>query len=224
MKHLLLFAALSLAFSCTQPPASTTTSDGVTNAVPPANLKPGEAGISETVQVFDSISGKPRDAQRPFDALSASISLSPETVPDAVAAQVVMPKPSTPQETRIVRVLTTNYWVVEALHRMSEQANRPNQGAWFKLNPDGSYEYGQFDKKIGTGGWSFRYSDDRKKALLHFDSGMKGDDREWALQLGKEEDVMVWVGTSRYTTTDIQCKLKNLMFQPKNRKEMGLEE
>ncbi len=43
------------------------------------------------------------------------------------------------------------------------------------------------------------------------------------MQIAKTEDVMVWVGTERYNTTGINLKLLNLLFTPKNRKEIGLD-
>jgi hypothetical protein len=73
--------------------------------------------------------------------------------------------------------------------------------------------------KIGTGAWSI----DGQKATVHLDAPLVGDDREWKMQIAKTEDVMVWVGTERYNTTGINLKLLNLLFTPKNRKEIGLD-
>ncbi|MFQ5448132.1 MAG: hypothetical protein ACE5FF_14505, partial [Saprospiraceae bacterium] len=130
-------------------------------------------------------------------------------------------KADTPQSQRIVHALTTDYWVIWALSRIGRKANKPHQGTWFKFNPDGSYEYGHFERHIGKGAWSWHYQGE--KAYLLLDSEILGDDREWSFLMGRDEDVMIWVGTERYHTNDIQCKLQKLMFIPKNRGEMGYE-
>ncbi len=179
--------------------------------------------IYETKTVVDSITGKAFEVQRPVDPLSTAISKDPVSIPDAVKPKPVPLAPVSPQQQRIVRVLTKDYWIVWALHKIKHKGlNRINQGAWFKFNPDGSYQYGQFDKTIGNGAWSWEYRGD--KAILLLDSEMVGDDREWSFLLGSDEDVMVWVGTDRYHTTDTQCKLQNLIQPPRNRQEMGFQE
>jgi hypothetical protein len=43
------------------------------------------------------------------------------------------------------------------------------------------------------------------------------------MQIAKTEDVMVFIGTDRYNTNSINMKLLNLLFIPKNRKEIGLD-
>lgn len=179
--------------------------------------------IYETKTVLDSITGEAFEVKRPVDPISTAISSNPVSIPDAVKPKPVNPAPVSPQQKRIVRVLTKDYWIVWALHKIGHKGlNHINQGAWFKFNPDGSYQYGQFEKTIGNGAWSWRYEGD--KAILLLDSDKVGDDREWSFLLGSDEDVMVWVGTDRYHTTDTQCKLQNLIQPPRNRKEMGFEE
>ncbi|MBI1225875.1 MAG: hypothetical protein GC192_11620 [Bacteroidetes bacterium] len=177
-------------------------------------------GILETVQVVDTMTGNFHYGKRPIAALSTAIGANPVIKMDAKKPVPVTPSPTTPQQERIVKVLTSNYWVVQGLVRIRDkEASRTNPGAWFKFMPDGSYDYGYMQNKIGTGAWSI----DGKLGTLLLDSPLYGDDREWKLQIAKTEDVMVWVGTLKYNTTSINLKLLNLLFIPKNRKEIGLD-
>lgn len=205
-------------------PASTSSRDASTelDSSQSVLLVPtSEDGIMETVTVFDSTSQRVIKVQRPVNELSTAIGSKPITKIDPVKPVVKKPAPSTPQESRVVRVLTKNYWVVWGLLRINNKAaTRTNQGAWFKFNEDGSYDYGFMEKKIGSGGWSF----DGQKARIYLDSELYGDDREWKVLINSEEDQMVWVGTPEMHTTAIQMKLQNFLFIPKNRKEIGLPE
>jgi hypothetical protein len=200
---------------------TTTITDVKSVATNTTDNPPVPDGIYETVTVMDSVSGQIIKTQRPINAISASIGPNPITKTDPVKPVLVKPAPATPQESKIVRVLTSNYWVIWALIRINDKpANRINQGTWFKFNDDGTYTYGFWEKKIGSGTWTF----DGKKATLQLDSELYGDDREWSFKIGKDEDVMIWVGTPRYRTTAINLKLQNFLFIPKNRKEIGLPE
>ena len=44
----------------------------------------------------------------------------------------------------------------------------------------------------------------------------------WSVKIGSDEDLMIWVGTETYNTNGVQQRLENLMFTPKNRKELGM--
>ena len=182
---------------------------------------PGSDGIMEPTTVLDEATGKAKIAYRPVNPLSTAIGDSPIKKMDAMKPRATPPKAVTAQEQRVVRVLTTELWAVWALVRIKDQpANRQNQGAWFKFNPDGTYEYGFWDEPIGSGAWFF----DGSTANLHLDSELQGDDREWRLQMGQDEDVMVWIGTDRFHTTDIQLKLERFANVPKTRAELGVTE
>jgi hypothetical protein len=218
MKYLLLpITAVLFLFACKNDPAPGTSGTPVTpNGGEPA------LPITETKMVIDSVTGKVYEVQRPVNAISTAISETPSATKDAVAPHPGPPDASTPQGQRIVNALTQDYWVIWALSRIGYKANRPHQGTWFKFHPDGSYEYGHFSQTIGKGAWSWRY--EGEKAYLLLDSELLGDDREWSFLMGSDEEVMIWVGTERYHTNDIQCKLQKLMFIPKNRGEMGYED
>lgn len=188
-------------------------------AQPPA--LPGTDGVTQTKVVIDETTGEPTLAEKPIYPLSSAIGPDPVQKIDPVEPVIVQPQPRTPQESRVNRVLTNNFWVVQTLIRIKDRpANTQNQGAWFQFKGDGTYDYGFFDKKIASGGWSF----DGQTATLSLDSELIGDDREWEVKIGNEEDIMIWVGTERYRTNDTQMRLYNFLFKPKNRSEMGLKE
>jgi hypothetical protein len=220
MKKIPLLLACSLfLFACQNDNASTEIKSSK-NPAPPSDLTVDADGIMQTIQVVDTVTGNFHIGKKPVAALSSAISPNPIIKIDPVKPVPTPPSPETPQQQRIVKVLTANYWVVQGLVRIRDkEASRSNPGAWFKFNPDGSYEYGYMQNKIGIGAWNI----DGQKGSLHLDAPLVGDDREWTLQIAKTEDVMVWVGTERYNTTGTNLKLLNLLFIPKNRKEIGLD-
>ncbi|RMF22331.1 MAG: hypothetical protein D6765_14410 [Bacteroidetes bacterium] len=133
-----------------------------------------------------------------------------------------LPPPVNEEEARARRALTNNYWVVNFFHRIRDpQANRANQGRWYKFNPDGTYECGQFEKTFCKGKWRLFLEGNR--ARLDLDAEIPEEDGEWMMQMASTEDIMIWVGTERYGTNNVQMRLENLLFIPKNRQEMGLK-
>lgn len=215
---LLLAIGLCCMLACNDEPAKTDQTNG--SPTPPADISLEADGITEKTEVLDTITGRILKVDKPVAAISSAIGANPVVKVDPNKPVPVPPKPATPQQERIVRVLLSNYWIVQGLVKIKDnEATRVNPGAWFKFKPDGSYDYGHMQNNIGTGAWSL----DGKSGTLHLDSPHIGDDREWKLQIAKSEDVMVWVGTERYHTTNITAKLINLLFIPKNRKEIGLD-
>ncbi|MBK9017389.1 MAG: hypothetical protein IPM82_26905 [Saprospiraceae bacterium] len=221
MKKIPLLLAIGLfLFACKPENTSQPITNPDSSPTPPADLSVDADGIMQTVQIVDTLTGNFSMGKKPVAALSSAISPNPIMKEDPVKPVPVAPKAETPQQERLVRVLVSNYWVVQGLVRIRDkEASRTNPGAWFKFRPDGSYDYGYLQNKIGTGAWSI----DGQKATVHLDAPLVGDDREWKMQIAKTEDVMVWVGTERYNTTGINLKLLNLLFTPKNRKEIGLD-
>lgn len=223
----LLFLAFGMLIFACKPDSQTTSNDPSINdptivkgTLPEPKANPEEEGVLENVRIVDTLTGNFHWGKKPLAALSSAIGANPVIKIDPKKPVPTPPKPTSPQQERIVRVLLSNYWVVQGLVRIRDkEASRSNPGAWFKFQPDGSYTYGYMQNTIGTGAWSL----DGQKGTLHLDAPLIGDDREWTLQIAKSEDVMVWVGTERYTTTGTNLKLLNLLFIPKNRKEIGLD-
>ncbi len=220
IKHLLLGLALGLtACACQHEANKNNTTSQSSIPAPPADLTTDNDGITEKTSYLDATTGEMLEVERPIQSLSTAIADNPSMKKDSNVPAPTAPQPKTPQESRVIRVLTNNYWIVNALIRINDKpAYRQNQGAWFKFRPDGTYEYGYFENKIATGAWTF----DGKNAILFLDSELVGDDREWSIKIGNDEDIMIWVGTDRFHTTGIQARLQNFLFIPKNRKEIGL--
>lgn len=194
--------------------------DSETPTAPPSQL-PVTEGITTTTTVLDQLTGQPVIGVKPIKSLSTAIGENALKIEDPIPPKLVAPNPQTAQEQRVIRILTTEYWSVWALVRIKDvPANRENQGAWFKLETDGTYKYGLWDETISTGTWTF----DGPNALLHLDSKLKGDDRDWRIQMGNDEDVMIWIGTEMYNTPDIQLKLMRFFNIPKTRAELGVTE
>ena len=218
MKFLITACFFSLIFATCQnkpqeDPSNTTTA-------PPTQL-PQTEGITTTTMVVDTMTGRPVMGEKPIQALSSAIGDNPKRIVDEIAPVLIPPNPTTAQEQRVHRVLTTELWAVWSLIRIKKvKETRANQGAWYKFSPDGTYEYGFWDEPISTGTWSF----EGDKGLLNLDSKLKGDDRQWKVQMASSEDVMVWVGTERFHTTDISLKLERFANVPKTRAELGVTE
>lgn len=222
MKKIPLLLAIGLiVFSCTNDKPTDTPSSTTSTSTDKTGIEnPADEGVLQTIRIVDTLTGNFHFGKKPLASISSAISANPIIKMDSSKPAPTPPSPQTPQEERIVKVLTSNYWVVQALVRINDkEASRTNPGAWFKLMTDGSYEYGYMQNKIGTGAWSL----DGKRGTVLLDSPLYGDDREWKMQIAKTEDVMVWIGTDRYNTTSINMKLLNLLFIPKNRKEIGLD-
>ncbi|HFA51565.1 MAG TPA: hypothetical protein ENJ95_21325 [Bacteroidetes bacterium] len=214
MKYLILLIAQTLLFSaCNFGTKSTPALETETKHLGTLT----QEGLATTVTITDPKTGNPIQAQRPVKALSAAIGDKPIVIIDPTPPKLSPPNPKTAQEQRVVRVLTTDIWCVWQLIRIKDMpANKRNQGVWFKFNIDGTYKYGIWDKTISEGTWSF----DGKTAYLYLDSKLYGDDREWRIQMGSGEEVMIWIGTERFATTGIQLKLERFYTVPKDIKEL----
>ncbi len=120
-----------------------------------------------------------------------------------------------------LQFLTSNYWVITAwVERFDPELNRKNQGRYYKFNPDGTFVSGQWGKQTGSGTWTYN----GRNRHLYLDSSADGEDGEWRIQINRDGSIMIWVGTERFNTTHIQARLENLLFTPKNRKELGLKD
>jgi len=159
---------------------------------------------------------------------TSSSEVEVENSPIGASDHDVFPKPksgakASPQKARIEQVLATNYWVNTAyFHKKEKGSNRQNQGNWYQFNPDGSFVFGHMSNELTKGTWSFAYAGDVGQVAIKAEnqkySGL------WNIKLVSTEDLMIWVGTEVYKTNGVQQRFENLMFIPKNRKELGLKE
>lgn len=131
-------------------------------------------------------------------------------------------KNSSPQIDRARATLAKNYWVCNAYLKIKDfKKNEENQGRWYKFNEDGTFKVGKFEEEISTGTWSFNYADSTGQVSL--DAVKTEEDGLWNVKFASDESLMIWVGTEEFQTNSIQQRLENLLFIPKNRKEMGLK-
>ncbi len=203
-----------LLFSCIKK-----TQNDPSDLTAPPTQTPEIEGITTTVTVIDEVTGEPVLAEQPIKPLSTAIGENPFKKEDPIPPKLIAPNPQTDQEKRVVEVLTSDYWSVWALVKIKDvPANRENQGAYFKFHLDGTYEYGFWQEPISTGTWTF----DGSTAHVHLDSKLKGDDREWRIQMASDGQTMVWIGTEKYHTPNIQLKLVRFVNLPQTRAELGV--
>ncbi len=173
---------------------------------------------SSTTQ--QAVAGTTADVETPVNTGKTSATdKTGETNPN----RKIFASPDTPQLERVKRVFTTNYWVNTAYFKMSEKgANKKNQGNWYQFNPDGTFTFGHFEEELAKGNWSFDYKDG-SVGQVHLQAENTDYSGMWNVKIGSDEDLMIWVGTEVYNTNGVQQRLENLLFIPKNRKELGMD-
>lgn len=170
---------------------------------------------------INSTNGQTAEAT-PNNAANSNLKSAAEITGETNINKSPFATPDTPQMDRVKRVLATNFWVNTAYFKPGDaQANRDNQGNWYQFNPDGTFTFGHFEKELAKGKWSFEYVENVGQVHLQAeDTDYSG---KWNVKIGKDEDMMIWVGTEVYKTNNIQQRLENLLFVPKNRKELGMD-
>lgn len=130
-----------------------------------------------------------------------------------------------PITSREAQVLTQQYWVFEYyIDPQTPTNNRPNRGRWYKINPDGTFESGHWDKKTAQGSWGLGRSEDQQFVTIHFDSSLDAEDSEYMIQgINDQDDAMSWVGTDYYGQGHIMVKVIKLLTMP-TKKQFGVEE
>ncbi len=123
--------------------------------------------------------------------------------------------PISPQTTRVIAALGTDYWEIEAYLRMSlekeerDVLNKENTGRWFKFSPDGNFVTGKYQEETGKGKWYYN----PKVPSLYFDHHERRDE-EFTVKMSSEETVMIWVGTETFGENGIQAKIGNSSDKP----------
>ncbi|HJW30274.1 MAG TPA: hypothetical protein VJ508_13620, partial [Saprospiraceae bacterium] len=80
--------------------------------------------------------------------------------------------------------------------------DKPYQGVWIDLQPDGTYKYGRHKQTLYTGTWAYNHS---VTTLLLKPDGKKDKNSEWHVQFN--DQMMVWVGTRTFGDNGIQLQL-----------------
>ena len=123
--------------------------------------------------------------------------------------------PISPQTTRVIAALSTDYWEIEAYLRMALEKeernalNKENTGRWFKFSPNGNFVSGKYQEETGKGKWFY----DPKVPSLYFDHHERRDE-EFTVKMSSEETVMIWVGTQTFGENGIQAKIGNATNLP----------
>ena len=124
-------------------------------------------------------------------------------------------------EKKVFDILAKDYWVVTGFHKIGDKgASKTQKGRWYQFLSDCTFTVGHFDKVISTGTWSL----EANATHVRLDAEQMIEDGLWRMQIKTDGSMMVFVGTEQYQTNSIQQRLENLMFAPKNPKEMGWEQ
>jgi hypothetical protein len=130
--------------------------------------------------------------------------------------------PAVPPNVRETQVLTTNFWIVEHYISSTDFKNgRANRGKWYLFKKDGTFEYGHWEEKTGSGSWYLTLGG--KYPVVTLDSFNDSDDAAWEMQ-GVPENAyeMSWVGSANYPTYGDLTKMLNLLTRP-TKKQFGDE-
>lgn len=131
-----------------------------------------------------------------------------------------------PDNSRFSNVLQRNFWVIE--YYIPEIHNKDkfefNKGRWFRFLGDGTYEYGHWTEKQGSGTWFLRQGENYP--TLRCDSATNDkDDVEYQIQgLTADQNTMSWVRTKNFGVAEsASIKIINLLSMP-TREQFGVKE
>lgn len=145
-------------------------------------------------------------------------------------------EPAVPAESnRETALLTKDYWVFEyyVIPGNPEQSML-NRGIWYKLDMNGTFEYGHWEEYLGKGTWKLIYDSNmegRPKIdnmtsipVLVVDSETDNAyDMMWELSFGDYSGFEASFVASRYSQQPgVMCKTMNLMTRP-TKKQFGYE-
>ena len=115
------------------------------------------------------------------------------------------------QNNKALAMLTTGYWWPEFVFNSGSMSKVDEYaGHWLKFNDDFSYNYGIYDKTLGTGKYHFRL-DDNKLHML--DNNVEFEPKVW--QANYNGQVIALVGTHEYGVNNgMQIKMLGLDQKP----------
>lgn len=121
--------------------------------------------------------------------------------------------PREPSQSVETSMLLQNYWVFEfCIIANDPPRGRAKEGSWYKFNPDGTFTSGYWEQEICHGNWYVSFPIEGKPVLL-LDSANDTEDSEFEIQ-GYSQDGMSWVGTKKFSQTDMMIKAINLLTKP----------
>lgn len=129
--------------------------------------------------------------------------------------------PIPPVNSRETNLLARQYWVFEFYVVPNDrEASKTGKGRWYKFYPDGSFDSGHWDQKMGSGSWGIGFRNEG--TVLHIDSSNDAEDSEYIIQANASGDEMSWVGTTTYGQSGIMLKAIHLLTEP-TKAQFGLE-
>lgn len=121
--------------------------------------------------------------------------------------------PREPSQSVETSMLLQNYWVFEFCILASDPPRgRAKEGSWYKFNADGTFTSGLWEQETCRGNWFVSFPIGGKATLL-LDSANDTEDSEFEIQ-GYSQDGMSWVGTKKFSQTDMMIKAINLLTKP----------
>ena len=125
--------------------------------------------------------------------------------------------------TRETALLTTGFWVFEYYVIPDDpEKSKFNRGLWYKLNMNGTFEYGHWEESLGTGTW--KLGDFDGIPILTVDSGTDNSyDMFWELNFGDYSGFQAsFVATKYSPQAGAMCKMINIQTRP-TKKQFGYE-
>lgn len=103
---------------------------------------------------------------------------------------------------RINAALVSQYWLVDGIYKDTMANPQIYEGQWVKFEDNGTYTYGTFDVKRGSGIYNYQLD---KDLLLMVDNDPTAKALEFEVQF--QAGFIVFYGTKSYDDNDIQMKM-----------------
>lgn len=98
--------------------------------------------------------------------------------------------------------LTNGYLINKNTVRVNrDPRENPNKGHWINLKPDGTYEYGMYDKISYTGVWSYHHPGGNLDLMPNDEKVKKS---QWNIKWN--EETVIFVGTDTYGDNHTQIQ------------------
>lgn len=124
---------------------------------------------------------------------------------------------------RETALLTKDFWVFEYYVIPGDpEKSMFNRGLWYKLNMNGTFEYGHWEESLGNGTW--KLTEFEGTPLLTVDSGTDNSfDMIWELNFGDYSGFEASFVANKYSEQPgVMCKMINIMTRP-TKKQFGYE-
>lgn len=109
-----------------------------------------------------------------------------------------------------MKYLVKGIWWYDGYVSTRAEYRKEQRGKWFEFFPNGTLNFGRFQKLEGLGKW--HYIEEEEKLFLT----LPPDDYsyEWTIQMSKTNDLMIWKGPSTGRNKGDQAKLSKYLQRP----------